>query len=149
MFHFSPREKTSWLLVKTRGPAASSVEVGPQLAQASDNSGPPASQALQWDHQPGTLAWPGLQALMPNFSGSFKRDKGFGFSFWSRSWGRSSKEEISKSLSSSESCREVRGRRKCILTRENGNVDGHGNKMPIWKKVGRCCSSCFLKVPCL
>lgn len=35
--------------MKTRGPAASSVEMGPQVAQASGKTGPPASQ---WDHQP-------------------------------------------------------------------------------------------------
>lgn len=84
-----------------------------------DKTGSPTSQALGWDHQPGTLGWPGLQALVPDFSGSFERDKGLGFPLWSRSWGRSSKEEISKSLSSSESYGEVRGRRKCILTRED------------------------------
>ena len=80
-------------------------------------------------HQPGTLGRLGLQELAPNFSGSFERDKGFGFSLWFRSCGRSSKEEISKSLSSSESCRENRGEENASdqggrICGENAGLEG-------------------------
>lgn len=89
------------------------------------------SPPLGQDHQPGTLGWPGLQGLASDFSGGFERDRIFGFSLWPRSWGSSSKEEISKSLSASESYREGRGRGKCILTMEDEMLDRHGGKMQV------------------